>query len=442
VEIVGLNTPGTSTSLPTRINGGASKNYQGITSIVFNLNGGTTGLNTGDDVIVITKLALTGGVTINTGDGDNFYGIGDFDNSGNHADAAANTYLGAVTLGGGLVVNMGNGTDLLLANHATFNGSAGQNLAINAGNAHTILSFENTAVSHLAAFNVSMDSGSLDLTLDHFSANYLTVNCSIGNDSISLGDNTHVNFAIIMSLNYGDDIVDFDHVTAGSVYLALGQGANQFTGTSDQITGATTILSGAQSDTVTLTDYSTNSLSTALAGGGNTLSLTNVIITNAAMLGGGIGVTAIANTVTLDHVTAGSLNITSGLGNDAVSLTSVTVAKAFNIDTGAGNDTVTIDGLQASSFWGMFETGADVVSIANSTITGNAMFGGGMGSDTFNDNGGNTFNPLNKVNFELPVVSAGVTSGTEITGTVITGSTSGGSISSAGGTLTITNQTA
>jgi hypothetical protein len=49
---------------------------------------------------------------------------------------------------------------------------------------------------------------------------------------------------------------------------------------------------------------------------------------------------------------------------------------------------------------------------------------------------------LNKVNFELPVVSAGVTSGTEITGTVITGSTSGGSISSAGGTLTITNQTA
>jgi large repetitive protein len=310
--------------------------------------------------------------------------------------------MGAVTLGQAMTINMGGGTNYLRVGQANFNGPAGNDLAINAGEGSTTASFDQTAVLHLANFTESPNSGSVILTLDHFSANYLNVQTSIGNDSISLTDGTHINAAITMNLNLGDDVVDFDGVTAGSVSLLMGQGANEFTGTSDIITNGTSISGGAEADTVDISGGSTGSLTTTLAGGGNTISLTNLTIANAASIGGGLGTTTLADSVTLNNVTAGSLSMTAGTGNDTISLSTVHVTKAFNIDTGSGSDTVTIDGLSAASLWGMFDAGADIVSVENTTITGKAMFGGGVGTDTYNNNGGNTFGTLNKVNFELP----------------------------------------
>ncbi len=120
----------------------------------------------------------------------------------------------------------------------------------------------------------------------------------------------------------------------------------------------------------------------------------------AASIGCGLGTTNAADMVTIDHLSAASINMTAGSGDDSLSLTGITVTGAFNIDTGAGDDNVTIDGLSAASLWGMFQSGGDVVSVGNAAITGNAMFGGGPGNDTFNDNGDNTYGTLNKVNFE------------------------------------------
>jgi large repetitive protein len=408
IQIIGLDTPGpNSTTLPTTINSGASKTLSGITGIVFDFNGGGANINTGNDVIVLTNLTLTGGVTINSGDGNNFYGIGTFDpTQDNKVDLDFDPSLGTLTEGAvsmaqGMTINMGGGANYLRVDQATFNGPVGKNLAINMGVGTTTASVGQTSVAHWAAFNEAANSGQVDLTLDHFSANYLSVNTSIGNDSITLTDGTHINTTIAMSLNLGDDTVDLDGVTAGAVQVLMGQGANSYTGTGDQITSNTSIWSGAESDSVTISGGSTGSLMTALGGGGNTVSLSNLAIANAASVGGGFGpFTFNPDTITLDHVTAGSLKVTGGNGSDSVSLTTVTVAKAVDIDTGNGNDDVTIDGLSGASMWTTLDNGADTISLQNVAITGKAMIGGGAGSNTYTDNGGNSFGTLDKVNFE------------------------------------------
>ncbi len=144
--------------LATTIGGGSSKSYLGVTTVIFNFNGVGTNQSMGNDTIVLTKLNLTGGVTINTGDGNNFYGLGAFNNSDNAVfDTSVNSNLGALTLGQGLTINMGNGDDTFRASQVTLNGAAGQNLGINAGQATTTISMDHTSVAHLAAFNVSAD---------------------------------------------------------------------------------------------------------------------------------------------------------------------------------------------------------------------------------------------------------------------------------------------
>jgi hypothetical protein len=442
IQIIGLDTPGpNSTTSHTTINSAASKTLQGITAIVFNFSGSGANANTGNDAIVLTNLTLSGGVTINSGDGNCFYGIGTFDPTQDHkVDLDIDASLGALTLGAvtlqkGMTINMGGGSNYLRVDQATLNGPAGKNLTVNMGEGTTIASFDQTSVAHLAAFTGQSSSGQLGLTLNDFSANYLSVNSSIGNDSISLTGNTHINNAITMNLNFGDDVVDLDGVTAGSVSVLMGEGANSYTGTDDIISANTTITAGSQADSVTISGGSTGSFNTGLAGGGNgvvgnTISLSNFTITNAATLGAGIGQTSAPNQVTLNNVSAGSLSLTSGKGADVVSLTTVHVTKAFNLDTGAGNDTVTFNGVTAASLSAMLQLGADTVTVGNTTVTGKAAFGGGVGSDTFDDNGGNTFGTLSKVNFE----TNNVATETPITGSITSG---GGDPISSGGVLTI-----
>jgi hypothetical protein len=440
IQVVGLKTPGLTagSSIATTIGGGSSKSYLGVTTIIFNFNGTGTNHSNGDDTVILTNLALTGSVTINGGDGDNFFGFGDFENINNAVyDPAASSKLGALTLGQGLTVNTGNGNSTVSAIWVTLNGAAGQNLGINGGQGTTTVSMNHIAVAHLANFNVATGSGTLDLTLNNFSANYLTADTTIGNDSITM-TNSRVNFAITLTLDFGNDVVDLENVVAGSVWAALGQGANQFTGISDQINMATTIQSGAQVDSVTLNGYSTGSLSTALAGGGNILSFSNVTVAGAASIGAGLGTTNAADNVTIDHLSAASINMTAGSGDDTLSLTNISTPGAFNIDTGAGSDDVSIVGLSAASLWGMFQSGDDVVSVGNAAITGTAMFGGGPGNDTYNDEGNNTYGTLNKVNFEVttsPPESQAFVGGAGTLNLGVSGSTTLNSVTNIGNTF-------
>src|SRR5262245_34354817 len=105
IELIGLARSGESTT----INGKSSVLFQGVTNIVVNFTQGRTGVNTGNDAVVITGLELDGSVSIHTGNGDDFIGVGNFDNSEMRVDPAVDTLLMNVTLGKGLFIEMEGG---------------------------------------------------------------------------------------------------------------------------------------------------------------------------------------------------------------------------------------------------------------------------------------------------------------------------------------------
>jgi hypothetical protein len=400
IEVIGLNTfvTGETTPFPTTINGHASQIFSNITRLVFNFNEGQTGINTGNDQIVLTDLTLTGKVTIHSGDGNNFFGIGDFNNADNTVDLTDSPVTitpSAVSFGHGLVMTMGGGTDAVRANDVTLGGTATKNLTITGGEGDSTLTFDNTTVTHQASFT---DGAQLALTLNNFTAGSLTDKDGSGNDSINITGDSTITHAITMNTGIGNDFVNFTGLHAGSVDLLLGAGADQFTGDNDVITNSSIINGGADNDTVTLDNYTTGSLEVDIGLGANTVSLTEVTVTNAAKIVGDDGTAA--NSITVDTLTAKSFSMTGGAGDDTISLDGVTVTKAATIDTGAGSDNLTFDGFSSKSLRVTMDSGADTVSVENVTVTDKAFFGGGSGDDTFTNVSGNTFGTLTKSNFE------------------------------------------
>ena len=256
VELIGLNTtnPSNQTVEQTFINTHTSQFFTGVTNIFVNFNGGTTGINTGNDKIFVTGLALTGGLGIQTGDGNNTYTIGQFDNSGDLIDPTYSSLIGPVSLATGLSIKTGGGDNTLVANQLTVNGAVGNNLNINSGDGTNSLSFSNTTVNHAANFT---DTGALTLSFNQFQANNLTVVSGIGNDDITLSNST-IAFKINLNTNFGNDTVHLDHVHSDSLDVALGPGDDQLTAESVTVTHESTLLGGLDNDTVALTNFTPN----------------------------------------------------------------------------------------------------------------------------------------------------------------------------------------
>lgn len=360
VQLLGLNgTTITGTTL-----------FTNVTGINFNFNAGLSGVNKGDDVIVVTNLSLSAGIAVAAADGNIIVALGQFDNSGGLVDSAVNSHLGAVSIGNGLGITLGSGTNTVVANNVAVNGGVGLNFVIVSGVGTNTFTLNNFSVAHAALIN---DFGPLSLNLDGFNARNLTIAGSIGNDSISLSNCAIVQKLIIGS-TFGNDLIELDHVASGSLNVALGPGIDQFSADSLTIAHAVTIDGGADGDAI--------SFSNSTAGG-----FTNII--------GGDG----ADSITLTGFTTNKLTVSGGADNDTISLTTVDVIRVATLNGGLGNDTANLNTLRATTLFVRLGDSSDQVDVADCTVL-KANFFGGIGLDTYSDSGGNTFGTVNRKSFE------------------------------------------
>jgi hypothetical protein len=431
VEVLGLNqgTPTTvgGTSPPTTVGGAPSQLFQHVVSIVLNFNNGQTGVNQGDDAIVLTKLQLTGSVNIGLGTGNDIVALGNFDNSGGLVDSAVDGTQGTVTFEKGLTIDLQGGTNTLVAKDVTLNGSSGPNLTIT-GAGNDSFSFDHVAVNHAIAIT---ETGTTTLNMTQGLCNSMKLSLGIGNDDVSI-DHTTVGHALVIKADDGDDSISLGNVGTSSLHVDLGAGQNNLAVTNTSVTHDTMIKGGDGNDSVTLDTVTTRPLTVLLGGGDDQLSMTGVVsktteihggtgadtisasnshVTNLKVFGGdgadqitldsitaskGISVDAGAgdDVVAVNHSTGKSMNIQLGDGSDSLSLDTDTIARKALLSGGGGNDTITADTLAAASLTAALGTGADSISLANTTIAGKAKLRGGPGSDTFTDAMGNTFGKL------------------------------------------------
>ena len=429
VEVLGLN----QATLPTTVGGAPSQLFQHVVSIVLDFNNGQTGVNQGDDAIVLTKLHLTGSVNLGLGTGSDIVALGNFDNTGGLVDSAVDATQGTVKFDKGLTIDLQGGTNTLVAKDVTLNGQGGPNLTIT-GAGDDSLSFDHVAVNHAIAIT---ETGTTALNMTQGLCNSMKLSLGIGNDNVSI-DHTTVGHELVIKADAGDDSVSLDNLGASSLHVDLGDGENDLTVENTAIAHDTLIQGGDANDSATLDTVTTRPLiilfgdgddqvsmnavtaKTAEIHGGtgaDTISISDVHAKVFAVLGGNgadqimldsifaskrISVDAAAgdDVVAVNHSTAKSMTVQLGDGSDSLSLDTDTIAHKALVLGGGGNDGLTADMLAAASLKAILGTGNDDISLANTTITGKAKLRGGPGSDTYTDATGNTFGILDTKQIE------------------------------------------
>jgi hypothetical protein len=423
VEVLGLN----QASAPTTVGGAPSQLFQHVVSIVLDFNNGQTGVNQGDDALVLTKLHLTGSVSIGLGTGSDIVALGNFDNSGGLVDSAVDANQGAVKFDKGLTIDLQGGANTLVAKDATLNGHGGPNITIT-GAGDDSLSFDHVAVNHAIAIT---ETGTTTMSMTQGLCNSMKLSLGIGNDNISI-DHTTVGHAFVIKADAGDDSISLGNVGADSLHVDLGDGENDLTVENTAVTHDTLINGGGASDSVTLDTVTTRPLTILLGDGDDQVSMTTLTAKTTEIHGGtGADTTSAsdvhskiftvlggngADQITLDsiiaskrialdagagddvvsvnHSAAKSVTIQLGDGSDSLSLDTDTIARKALLLGGAGNDSITADTLAAASLKAILDTGNDDISLANTAVSGKAKLNGGPGSDTYTDASGNTFGNL------------------------------------------------
>jgi hypothetical protein len=341
-------------------------------------------------------------VNINTGDGTDFVGVGQFDNSGGLVDSAVNSLLGPVQILSGLAINGQGGDDKIIVQNADLRGPAGPNLSITGTDGSDTLTLQNVAVVH--ALNIT-NTGEIVLNMDAVSTNMLNISTGVGNDQISLTNSTVKSNANIAT-SFGNNSVTFDTVNLGWLSTALGSGDNTVSATGMTVAHATSISAGGGNDSVTFNNVTGHGMDIVLgqgetsgaAVGNDTITLNTVHVASLSLKGGrGLGIDNFSLTgVTVDN----GLTIDTGPGADTVGLTNANVGTVTTIDTGAGNDTVTLDGLHSRRLSVTLDNGADSISLHDVTVTKQGAIGGGNGVDTYTDLGGNSLTSVTRKRFE------------------------------------------
>src|SRR5205085_1556963 len=141
--------------------------------------------------------------SIKMGIGNDFIGVGNFDNSGGLVDSAVNSLLGAVTIKNGLSVNMQGGNNTFLAKDATFRGAMGPNLEIIGADGNDSVKLKSVTVAHALTIT---DNGAMTIDIDGLIANAVHMTLGVGNDNVSLKNST-VNTNLSFDTGFGNDIV-------------------------------------------------------------------------------------------------------------------------------------------------------------------------------------------------------------------------------------------
>ncbi|HYF36705.1 MAG TPA: hypothetical protein VD994_15525 [Prosthecobacter sp.] len=297
----------------------------GAADTVFSLNGGTAlasvsfdapqsvraTLHGGNDTLFLDGLQINGTVSIYANDGDDNITIGTTINGAVSVDGGNGNddFLGSGTMNSTVTVKMGAGSD-----DVTFNpGFYGRGLTVDLG-----------AESNTFSINAA---GSFDI--------FGPVSVSAAGGIAASQTYTLGSPDLFISGN-----VSF-RTTAGTSTVALGFNPADIL----QINGSLGIQTAEGSDAIALVGdiLVTGAFNIAMGNGGNTLSTTS-----------------------LDELRAGSLSISGGTGNDAVTLegSSVRINSHAVFNLAAGNNSLSLDQSSALS------------------IGGSLVYGGGLNNDT------------------------------------------------------------
>ena len=468
VTVTGLATPDGATTINTPPNPQPGQAlftaYAGyVGNIIVNMSGPGPA-SRGNDVVVVAGLSFNGSISIRMSSGNDFVGLGDFDNSGNLVDPAVNTMLGPLVVHQGISIDLGAGDNQVFARDVVTNGPNGPNLSIVAAGGANVISLSNVTVDH--AFSLTTN-GATTVDVNHLTALNATFMLGNGDDQLTINNNSVIRGDLTIRTQTGNDQISFDSDTFTTFNLTTGAGDDQVSMNSVKVLKLATIDLGAGNDTATF-EWDTLQGLNLLGGAGNdTFSFgapqlpVQVYSVNAGALtiNGGTG----DDSMTLDNVKAYVFNISGGDGADQISAIYLTVGYSATIAGGAGNDVVSLDGIrrdgggtrvliglglgddqltmhniEASSLeigggdgndtisLGIPTSGSDILSgvnvqtlaitlgngndqlsIQDTSANTSTVLGGGLGSDSFNDLGGNTFTGLVRKNIEIDVPDSG-----------------------------------
>jgi hypothetical protein len=386
VTVTGLATSGGATTINTKPGAPANQTfYTSYAGYVGNIIVNMSGSGTASDIVVIAGLSFNGSISVRMSGGNDFVGLGDFDNSAQLVDPAVNSMLVPLIVHQGISIDMGAGDNHLMAHDVVTNGAAGANFSIVAAAGANSISLSNVAVDH--GFSLTTN-GATSVAIDHMTANSSTITLGNGDDQLLFNASVIRGDLTIRTQN-GNDQISFDTDTITTLNLSTGAGDDQVSMSNLRVIKLATVDLGAGNDTATF-DLDTFQGLNLLGGAGNdTFSFAaaqppiqnDFVSAGALTINGGAG----DDSMTLNNVSAYVFNISGGDGADQISATYMTVGFSATIAGGAGNDVVSIDGLRTGGTRAQMIIGLglgdDHLTMRNVEIS-SLEIGGGDGNDT------------------------------------------------------------
>jgi hypothetical protein len=391
-EVTGLPQGGSATT----INEHVSESFVHIKELFVNLDDG-------DDVLVLTNLSLQGSVTIHTGDGDDFIGLGEFNDNGLLDSAVENILdglLGALTITTNLTIDTADDNDTLQARNvvvklATILMGEGNDSITLDGNGELGDPNFVPGVTTGAALTIGMGNGENSVSLEKLNAQSLSLILGDDQDTVSLKKSTITKRTDINAQN-GANSIELEEVTSKSLGISLGLGNDEVSLDKVTTTGRTVIGDSFGNDSVELNEVTAKSLGVSLGVGNDELSLTDVTVAKSIDLAAGEG----NDVITLLRIIAKSLDVWLDGGDDELSLDNVAITKCASLSGGLGNDSMVLDGVSAQTLKVSLGVGDDDISLEHVLVGKTATIDGGIGDNVYTDLGGNTFAKLNRKNFQ------------------------------------------
>jgi hypothetical protein len=388
LNVAGINQGGSATT----VNDVPTQAFTGINTLIIDLNGG-------NDALVITDAAFKGSISIQTGEGNDVVGLGEFSDDDELFDDAVDSLLGALTIEGNLVMLTGNGNDSLSARNLNAKLAT---VAMEGGNDSVRLDRNETeghvnyipGVTTTGPLVLALGEGDNEAHLVGVSAQSLAIGGGDGIDEIDLDDVTVSRGASIFARD-GANEISIDGMTAKSLAVSVGLGNDQLELENLTLKKSLGIIDNFGDDTISVEDTSAKSIGIASGVGNDTVTVRNLTLTGKLAVNTGIG----NDSLTLENVTEKNLTISLDAGDDTLSLDNAAIAKNASISAGLGTDQLTVERLSAASLTTTLGVGDDALSMQFVVIAKKAKIDGEQGENTFTDLGNNTFGRLDRRNF-------------------------------------------
>lgn len=395
-NVIGVTQPGSNTvqvtGVGTTINGSAQPaTFSGVTSIFADLRGGDDSLGISRNTPVLTQLlteiakpnpsipnystaerfVLSGGIQVIGGNGNDSFGV-----------------VGSI--GRNVFTDMGAGNDRV----GVLSSALGAEITAIAGDGADTVLVQNSEVKA----HIRIDTGRNDdvIRVVNVSANSVSLEGGEGNDQVVVSGATIVN-SLVATTGLGNDNVSIQNVSAVDIVADTADGNDILNVSRIRLRGSAVLVTGAGDDGLYV-DVNGNSGSV----------IARDLIANA---GPGANTIGIGSTpLVAAPVVAGSATATSAYGNivaiggertDSISLLNVAGARNITVDSSSGDDQVRLDNVAAiDQIFVQLAGGNDTLSIGR-TRTKNAVFLGGAGTDRYIAGAGNSFQRLERREFEI-----------------------------------------